>query len=308
MKRRKIQISIVIVSFNTKGLLTSCLESIRKHTKRIDYEIIVVDNASSDGSAEFIKKYKKGKQIKLIENQSNLGFAKANNKGIAISKGEYVILLNSDTEINTNLFKKMYEWMEKNKNIGVSTCKLVYPNGNVQSAGGYFPNLLRVASWMLFQDLPLVDNIIKPFQPHKELSPAKNDRIYENFSKLDWVAGTLFMIRRKVLKEVGYLDEDYFMYTEDVDYCHKVNSKGWGVGYNSEYEVVHHKGASGTSEFAVNQEFNGVKIYFRKHFPRWQYPILKVLLKLGSIVRVVLFYLIGKADRAKIYAKAFKKI
>lgn len=301
-------VSVIIVNYNTKKLLRSCLESIRMFTKSIDYEIVVVDNASNDGSVEFVKEYKNGKSIKLIENRKNLGFAKANNMGIKVSRGRYIVLLNSDTEIRDNLFKKMYNWMEENKNIGISSCKLIYPNGRVQSAGGFSPNLIRVFSWMIFQDLPFIDKLIKPFQPHKELSLLKNDKIYERFTNFDWLAGTFFMIRRGVIEDVGYLDEDYFMYTEDVDYCYRVQRAGWKIGYNPNFKVIHHKGASGTSDFAVNQEFKGVKLFFKKHLPKWQYPILLVILKIGTLGRSIIFYLIGNVKYAKIYAKAFKNV
>ncbi|MBN1169185.1 glycosyltransferase family 2 protein [Candidatus Woesebacteria bacterium] len=299
-------ISIIIVNYNTKKLLKNCLESIFKYTKQVNHEVIVVDNASSDDSIKMVNKdYPK---VKLIKNKDNLGFAKANNLGIRESKGKYIVLLNSDTELKSNIFKNMYEWMENNKSIGVSTCKLIYPDGRVQSAGGYLPNLLRVASWMLFQDIPFVDRLIKPFQPHKELSPMKNDEIYKKSNNLEWLAGTCFIIRRKVIDDVGYLDEDYFMYTEDVDYCYRVNEFGWDIGYNPKYELIHHKGASGSSEFSVRQEFKGIKIFFKKHYPAWQYPILRLILKAGALERMILFRLIGSTDRVKIYEKTLKTI
>ncbi len=308
MKASKPDISVVIVNYNTKSLLKKCLDSIIQKSKEIDLEIIVVDNASTDGSLQYLNKIKKTKGVRVITSKKNLGFSKANNEGIRISKGKYVLLLNSDTELKSNLLKHMYDWMDKNKNLGVATCKLVYPNGDVQSAGGYFPTLSRVLSWMILQDLPFVDRLIKPFQPHKELSPLKNDNIYNSFTRFEWLAGTFFMIRRKALDEVGYLDEDYFMYTEDVDYCYRLKTHGWGVGYNPEYGIIHHKGASGTSDFSVNQEFKGVKIFYKKHYPKWQFSFLLLLLKIGALGRALIFLLLGNIDRSKIYAKAFRTI
>src|SRR3972149_7537610 len=164
----QIDLSIVIVNYNTKELTLSCIDSIKKSTQKIRYEIIVVDNGSQ-----------KDQRIDdSIFNSKNLGFSKANNIGIKKAKGKYIRRLNSDTLLHDNVLEEMVEWMEENQKIGIATCALKNKDGSLQGTGGYFPTLLRVFSWMTIQDLPCVDTIIKPFHPMKEKSPFKNDQFY----------------------------------------------------------------------------------------------------------------------------------
>ena len=219
-----INLSIVIVSYNTKKLLGECLKTVIRYTKGIEYEIIVVDNASTDGSRQIVKKLSKRKKIILIENSKNLGFGQANNVGIKRSCGKYILLLNSDTEIKNNVLGEMVEWMNDNSNVGVATCALKYPDGKVQATGGYFPYLLKVFFWMLFiDDIPILDRVIKPFHPmHGNLPFLKGDRFYAREREIDWVTGAFMFVRKEVFDKVGGFDKDYFMYTEETDLCYLV--------------------------------------------------------------------------------------
>ena len=144
-------LSIIIVSYNTKKLLLGCIQSIEKHTQGVDYEVIVVDNASTDGSADLVRRLSlKKSDVRVIENTINKGFAAANNQGIKIAKGKYILLLNSDTKILENTLLKMISWMDKNEKVGVSTCKLLNADRSIQATGGYFPTLPRIFMWALF--------------------------------------------------------------------------------------------------------------------------------------------------------------
>src|SRR3989344_6759226 len=165
-------LSIIIVSFNTKDLLISCIKSIKKYTSGINYEIIVVDNGSRDGSV----KASRDLGSKVIENNSNLGFATANNQGIKASKGEFILFLNSDTLIHDNLLFEMVKHFKQNQKIGVVSPMLKNKDGSIQGTGGFFPTLLTVFSWMTIQDFPYVDSFIKPFHPlHSKSSFAKGE-------------------------------------------------------------------------------------------------------------------------------------
>ena len=169
-------LSIIIVSFNTKKLLTSCIKSIQEYTKGINFEIIVVDNDSKDGSSEAAKNL----GATVIKNSKNLGFAGANNQGFKISRGRYVLFLNSDTEIHDNVLGEITNWMDLNPKAGIATCGLKNKDGSLQATGGYFPTLSRVFSWMTIQDLPFVDSIIKPFHPyHSKSLFFKGDSFYK---------------------------------------------------------------------------------------------------------------------------------
>lgn len=270
-----VDLSVVIVNYKTEKLTEECVKSVKKFTKEIKYEVIVIDNSVN-----------------------NLGFAGGNNVGIKKSKGRYVLLLNSDTLIHDNVLGEMAAWMDENPKIGIATCALKNVDGSLQGTGGYFPTLLRVFSWMTIQDLPFVDNIIKPFHPMKEKSFVRGDSFYQKIREVDWVTGAFMMIRKEVVDDIGWLDEGYFMYTEDTDFCFRAKEKGWRVVYNPKWSITHFGGKSSTREFPILSEFKGVKIFYKKHYPKWQYPILRFFLKLGSLWRILLI-------NPKIYAKAF---
>lgn len=302
----KFDLSVIIVSFSTAKILVNCLESILKHTFGIKFEIIVIDNASKDSSVQLVKELSKNNPINLIANRKNVGFGLANNQGIEIAKGKYILFLNSDTTIQDNLLKEMFEWLEQHEDVGISSCALKNKDGSLQGTGGYFPTLLRVFSWMTIQDLPLVDKFIKPFHPMKEKSFSDGRDFYSEKREIDWVTGAFLLTRRQILKEIGYFDKDYFMYMEEVDLCYRIKKAGWKVMYLPKWRIIHLGGASATREFSVINEFKSLKIFYQKHFPSWQYPLLRFLLKTGAVLRMLLFSITGGAGSAKIYAKAFK--
>lgn len=300
-----IDLSIVIGSFNTKDLTLACIDSINKFTRGINYEIIIYENASTDGSLEALEKIP-GK-IKIIKNKTNLGFAEGNNQGIRASKGKYILLLNSDTYITDNALGEMVHFLDKNSRIGIATNMLKNKNGSIQGTGGYFPSLLSVFSWMTIQDLPFVDKIIKPFHPqHAKSFLGKGDEFYKTSKYLDWVGGTAFFIRREVVDKIGLIDPKYFMYTEEVDFCYRAKKAGFRVYYNPSWSITHLGGASSkSSEFPLLSEYKGIKLFYKKHYPVWQYPILRLLLKIGALGRIVVFGILEGGAAARLYAKAF---
>ena len=313
-------LTVIIVSHNTEKLLIECIRSVVENTRGIKFETIVIDNDSTDGSVTAIKKLKffpsketrdeesevPSFKIKLIKNDKNVGFGAANNQGIKQAKGSFILFLNSDTKIEDNVLGEMVNWMEKKVNLGIVTCSLKYPDGRIQATGGYFPTLLRVFSWMIIQDLPLVDKIIKPFHPLKDKSFSKNLDFYKEERSVDWITGAFMMIRKEVIDEVGGFDEDYFMYTEETDLCYRAKMKGWEIKYTPKWQIIHYGGASGTKEGSVLGEFKGIKIFYKKHYSKWEYLALRLILKLGALGRIILFGLMEGKESAKIYAKAFK--
>jgi len=303
-------ISIIIVSYNTKKLLRDCIISIIKNTKNINYEIIVVDNASTDGSVEVIKKLRRTNSInlKIIENETNLGFGGGNNLGIKRAKGKFILLLNSDTIIHDNLVREMVSWMDDMDKVGVASCGLKNSDGSFQGTGGSFPDLLRVFSWMFFiEDIPGIDRLIKPFHPMHPNSPVyKGDAYFKKEHETDWLTAAFLLIRKKVIEEVGYFDENYFAYVEEVDLCYRVKKGGWKVYYNPSWSITHYGGASSTAEFPILSEFEGVKIFYKKHMPKWQYPVLRVMLKAGALIRIGVLGLLKGKPAVKTYVKAFQ--
>lgn len=302
-------LSIIIINFNTKKITTDCIKSIIKKTKGIDYEIIVVDNASKDGSVEALEELNRNiDNFKLIKNKKNKGFGPGNNQGIKVAKGKFILLLNTDTIIHDNLLTEMVAWMRKHKNTGVATCALKNIDGTLQGTGGYFPTLFRVFAWMFFlEDIPLLDSLIKPFHPVHGQSPFyKGTSQFRKAREQDWVTGAFLLTRKEIIDEVGNFDEDYFMYTEEVDFCFRVKKVGWEVWYLPKWGITHLGGASSTSEFPILSEYKSIKLFYKKHMPPWQYVLLRIFLKGGAIARMVLFGILKGGEAAKTYAKAFR--
>lgn len=302
-------LSIIIISYNTKKLTVDCIKSVISKTKGIKFELIVIDNASTDGSVTLISKFLKsyaGLNFKIIKNNTNSGFGKANNQGIKIAKGDYILLLNSDTVVHDNVTGEMIRWLREHKRIGIASCSLVNKDTSIQGTGGYFPTLMRVFSWMIIQDFPLIDKLIKPFHPMKSLSFSKGDSFFMDAKELDWVTGAFLMVNRKVIDDVGYFDENYFMYTEEVDFCYRAKHSGWKIFYNPEWYITHYGGASGSTWSNVIPEYDGVKRFYKKFYPRWQYPLLRLLLQVGSLGRIIVFGIIKGKEAAYVYVKAFK--
>ncbi|MBX4205802.1 glycosyltransferase family 2 protein [Candidatus Microgenomates bacterium] len=301
-----IDTSVVIVNFNTKDITLNCIESVIKNTKDINFEIVIVDNGSTDGFVEEIKK-KTYKNLKIIANKENKGFAEGNNQGTKSSTGRYVFFLNSDTVVNNNVIGELTRWMDQNPNVGISGCKLIGTDGFMQEPGGYFPSLLSVFSWMTIQDLPLVDRVIKPFHPLKKKAFVKGNKFFTKKQNLDWIIGADMFVRRDVLNQIGGWDNSYFMYTEDVDLCFRAKKRGWQVSYLPNWEIIHLGGASsGSIEFPLVSEYKSIKLFYQKHYPKWQYPIARLFLKLGALGRVILLGILEGRQSAAIYAKAFK--
>ncbi len=297
-------LSIIIVSFNTRLLLVSCIKSILKNTKNIKFEVVVVDNNSKDGSPQVAQEL----GAVVIRNKKNLGFAAANNQGLKVSKGECILFLNSDTEINSNVLEEMVVWMKSNPKAGVATCGLKNKDGSLQATGGFFPNLLGVFSWMTIQDIPFVDSLIKPFHPfHSKSFFAKGDSFYDKSRQLDWVTGAFLLTRREILNQIDGWDESYFMYVEEVDLCFRIKRLRYQVWYLPKWSITHLGGASSkTSEFSLISEYQGVKKFYKNFYPSWQFPILRLILKIGALGRIILFGILEGPVSAKIYAKAFR--
>lgn len=298
---QKIDLSIIIPEYNTKNLLNNCLYSIYEQTKNIAFEVIVVDNASQDNSASMIKT--KYPQVKLIANSMNVGFGKANNQALKMSKGKFILFLNSDTVILDKAIEKALAFIDQNKEIDILGCKLIYPNGLIQPSGGFFPKLRQVFCWMFSLDnLALVSKIIKPYQQ------TRTD-FYQQLQECDWVTGAFLLLKKKVVDKIGGFDEKFFMYSEEIDFCYRAKKAGFRVWFYPEAKIIHQKGKSSPDGFAtaVLGEYQGIQKFYQKYKPGWEQPILKILLKIGAILRIVFFGILkGDTRIKKIYEKAFR--
>ena len=276
--QENVDLSIIIVSFNTKIFLEECIRSIKKTAKGFTYEIIVVDNASKDGSSELIKN--KFKDIILIENKENLGFSKANNLGIQKASGRYILFLNSDTLVYENTLKRMIDFMESHKEAGAATCKVVLQSGKIDDASHRgFPTPWN--SFTHFSGLAKLFGKTKFFGGYN-LGYMDLSKIHE----IDALAGAFMLVRKEAGKEAGWWDEDYFFYGEDLDFCFHLKQKGWKVYFVPEVSILHYKGVSGgikkdsqhlttadreTRKKATRERFKAMRLFYKKNYEN-KYP------------------------------------
>ena len=225
-----VDVSVIIVSFNTKDLTLQCIKSVIDSSKQLNYEIIIIDNGSSDGTV--VELTKLTKLVKLVKNRGNLGFARANNQGIKIAKGKYVLLLNSDTEVKNGAIKKLIDFAESAADAGVVGAKLLNPDGSIQPSAFNLPTISRAIKQHWLGKSGLL---------HKYI-PSTIDQSPATVESLVMAA---YLITPKALKEVGVLNEKYFIYFEDFDYCRRVRDAGLKVYYLPSAEVIHYHGASG---------------------------------------------------------------
>ena len=230
-------VSIIIINYNTKLLTLDCLKSIYQHTKDIDFEVIVVDNASSDGSVEAIRE--SFPIVKVIEPNENLGFGRANNLGVKYTKGKYLFLLNSDTLLIENSIKKLYDFYIENEeklHIGVLGCTLLDKNLNLIHSGGNFPTI-----WRYIFDNPL-RVLNKIFKTNK--STFKKFSYNDTLTKVDMVTGADMFLSKKSFDKVGGFDERFFLYYEETDMEYKLMKLGYSHYITNITKIIHLEGGS----------------------------------------------------------------
>jgi N-acetylglucosaminyl-diphospho-decaprenol L-rhamnosyltransferase len=256
------RLSIVIVSYNSAADLEECLRSLTDPSPRIDHEIVVVDNASSDGSPDYLRSRWPG--IRLIEAGGNLGFAKANNLGIRQTFGELVLLLNPDTRVPREAIDRLAAALDANPGAAVAGPRIVNGRGTPELSFGRMISPLAELRQKLLARVP-----------------ALVQRLTATSKSVDWVSGACLLIRRADLEAVGLLDERYFMYTEDVDLCAAVRARGRGVLFVADVQLVHLRGQSVKSAPAATEmAYRRSQIaFYEKHLPRWA-PLLRAYLKI----------------------------
>ena len=246
--------TVIVVSLNTRELLAACLGSVGASVGAT-YEVYVVDNGSSDGSLEMVDR--EFPQVRLIRNDSNRGFAAANNVAIRLAGGRYVLLLNPDTVIPPDLLREMIAFMDDNKPTGICGPKVLFPDGRFQSCGYRFPSPLAEVRQSKNLD-KLLRRIVGSDTPLKiESAPGE----------VDWVDGACLLIRREVIAQIGLLDEQYFLYAEELDWCFRARKAGWAIYALPEIEMLHHQGQSSAqiSDFSLAHLIETRLRYYRKN-------------------------------------------
>jgi asparagine synthase (glutamine-hydrolysing) len=226
------ELSVVIVNWNTRELVCACIASVGRHLAGVAHEIIVVDNASTDGSADAVAE--RFPQVRLIKNEHNAGFGKANNQAMRLAQGDWFLLLNSDTELGDDSVAHLFARVRDNPQIGVAQCRLVLPDGRLQHSTYRFPGIRQA----LLDDLSLH----RLLGERESLLAGYWDHSTEK--DVDWVAGAFMLLRRQVFELTGGFDERYFMYGEDLDWCLRIHDLGWKIRYYPDAWISHHDHAS----------------------------------------------------------------
>jgi GT2 family glycosyltransferase len=270
---------VIIVNWNTAQLLKDCLQSIRESIHGITCKICVVDNGSTDGSVEIIKT--EFPEVLLIKNKTNRGFAAASNQGIRASTGHYVLMLNSDTLISAGVLGAIVAWADEHTDVGVLGPRLVYPDGSIQSSGLSFPSLLRsfVANIHLAR-LLLPETLVKRL--------LKKGWDSDSLCEVDYVSGACMLVRREALEQVGLLDEDFFMYGEEIEWCYRMKKAGWRVMYHPQIKVVHLHNRSGAQKWGLRgmaARKLGERLFYRKSYGRLAATVFSTVYAILSLIR-----------------------
>ena len=232
------------MNWNTRDLLVKCLNSITKHQPDFEYEVIIVDNASKDGTVETVASlFGHNKRIRVIPSLKNLGFARGNNLAYEQSAGDCILMLNPDTEIIEGAVQKLVDFLVAHPSVGIVGPRLINPDGSLQESVRRFPDIW--SSLLVFSGLHRI------FRPRRYLMDGFN---YEEPADVDQVMGAALLTRRKVISELGFLDPKFYLWYEEVDFCRRVKARGYEIKYYPKAVVMH----------ARAQSFSQLDVYERK--------------------------------------------
>lgn len=306
-------LSVIVVSWNVRDLLRRCLQSI---LAAVDgsapprtLEILVVDNASADGSAAMVQA--EFPTVRLIANDRNRGFTAANNQGLAASRGRYLLLLNPDAELLDGALAAMVGCMEAHPEVGVLGPQLLYPDGSVQSSRRRFPTVATaLVESTVIQEWWRDNRVLRRYYMLDTPPPPGEPQ------PVDWLVGACLLVRRAVYEQVGGLDEGFFMYSEELDWCRRIKDAGWQVLYLPTARVIHHEGKSSEQVVPARHiHFQSSKVrYFRKHHGRLTAELLRGFLLatyLYQAAREGLKWLVGhkrplRAERLRAYGQVLR--
>jgi len=281
MNYKSIEVSIVIVNYNTKEMLCECLNSLVSELRDIEHEVIVVDNASTDGSQEMVKR--DFPKVNFVQNNENVGFPRANNQVLLTCRGEYVMLLNPDIVVLSGSIRKMVDFLNKHREYGAVGPKIVTPDGTIQvGCASSFPTL-----WKMFFELTQLSCVFHRNSIFGSWKMTYWDHL--DSRDVECLLGAAFMMRRAVLNEIGLLDEH--MYVEDDDLCFRIRKAGWKIRYLSTAEIVHVGGASlkRSPKFYHHYQiaWHGLWHFFKKHKGAIQAGVFRLMTFVCSIIGLI---------------------
>ena len=301
-----IDISVIIVNWNTKTLLLDCVASLYQTTREAKMEIIVVDNASTDGSVDAMRQ--SFPQVKIIENLQNFGFAKANNIGIRKAQGRYICLVNSDVKALDGVLDNMHTYMEKHSSVGALAPKIYGGDMQIQKNCREFPNLRNIFCEEFF---------LNRLFPRASVFRGRDmiDCNYDVEMEVEVLSGCFMMVRREAIDRVGLLDERFFFYSEDMDWCKRIYDADWKLIHYPGAEIIHYGGASSdTAPTRFRLEMLKANWqYWRKHKSMIECALFWLIEFAGKLGRAIGWYIVRlvgskRQPEAKMMATAYRKI
>ena len=284
MKKNRITISVIIVNYNVKEYLAQLLLSLERALQTISHEIIIVDNHSIDGSVQFLKD--KNFKVRIIENDENLGFGRANNQALKICKGKYVVLINPDTVVQEDTFSRMIDFFDNTPDASVATCKIIDPAGNFSVDCRHSIPTPSVALWKVL-------GLSKLFPKSRifgqyNMTYLNSDQTYS----IPAISGSFMMMKKEVLDQVGLFDEQFFMYCEDIDLCHRITQAGFKIYYFPETQIIHYKGESTKKDnLDYVKTFNkSLYQFFQKYYAPKSIFLFRWLVMIGILLRGAFIY------------------
>jgi len=281
-------LSIVLVCWNNKAYLDSCLNSLYESGMKNTFDVIVVDNGSTDGSQKMLNE--KYPLVRIIQNDGNVGLGKASNQGIEASMGRYVLLLNNDTVVNGESFDTMIEFLDNNPRAAAVGGKLLNSDGSIQSCYNYFTTL-----WEGFMVATRLGEWIRPGYPAVMRG--------EEIKSVDWLGSACLMVRRSALDQVGLLDESYFIYGDELDLQYRFKKAGWENYYLPNAHTLHYGGRSMDRWKRRTKVYRGKMLFYQKHYGFMKTFLLRLMLGMLSFAKLIIWmvaYLLpGKRDHAK---------
>ena len=269
-------ISICIVNLNAREYLRNCLRSIPQAAQNLSSEVIVVDNSSTDGSAQMVRE--DFATIKLITNNQNLGYSRPMNQAMRAATGKYLIQLNPDTLPHPFAFDKLYQFMEANPSIGICSPKVLNRDGSLQLQ-------CRRSAARPWDTITYFSGLSRLFPTSRTFAGYLMTYLPENqIAEVQAVSGSCMFIRRAVIEQIGYLDENFFAYQEDADYCYRARQAGWKIYYYPFAEVTHFGGQGGsrTEPYRAIMEWHrSYFLYYRKHLAREYFFLINWLMYLA---------------------------
>jgi GT2 family glycosyltransferase len=290
-----VDVSICIVSYQACDLLHDCLYSIYKTVDSLSFEIIIVDNHSDDGTIEMLNE--EFPDVRLLVNDHNTGYTRPNNQAIRESKGRYIVLLNPDTLVKPNAIAELFRFLESHPEIGIVGPKVLNRDGTLQKQ-------CRRSEARPWDSFCYFSGLSRLFSQDKRFAGYLMTYLDENLThEAEAVSGSCMMIRRQVIEQIGYQDENFFAYQEDTDYCRRTRLAGWKVFYNPSAQIIHYGGEGGSNVQpfrSIIEWHRSYYLYYRKHFAKDYFFIFNAIYYFGMLLKLTLSLVINLFRKKKV--------